>query len=191
MHPSEQKAQLRASIQERLRQVGTKERAAESRTLCRTLTQLIPSHIRRIGAFFPLASEADLRPLIEERLAAGNEVYLPRFNGRNMTFHRIESLARLAPGPFGIPEPAETAPLLDPSAEILLLVPGLAFDAQGNRLGRGNGAFDAWIAGDRARLRPARYWGTCLDCQVVHEIPTEPHDQRMDAVITARGKLHG
>ncbi len=189
MHPADTKRALRASIQERLQHVSDKERGAESRSLCRTIAKLLPPDLQHLCAFYPLRSEADLRPLLRECLAKGIAVYLPRFDGRDMRFHRIESFESLEQGPFGIPEPKAEEPLLPDDAAVTVLVPGLCFDDAGRRLGRGNGAFDTWIAQQRAGGRKAQYWGTALECQRTHAVPVEAHDQAMDAVITARGFL--
>ncbi len=79
------------------------------------------------------------------------------------------------------------APHLEESLPAVVLVPGRAFDAKGARLGRGNGGYDKWIAQERSRNAPYQYWGVAFECQVVDEVPVEAHDQKLDAVVTARG----
>lgn len=83
-------------------------------------------------------------------------------------------------GPWKAHEPVgdEIAP--DPD---LILVPGLAFDRAGHRMGRGGGVYDRWL-----EARPStKKIGLCFQCQIVEQVPREPHDMRMDAVLTEEG----
>jgi len=83
-------------------------------------------------------------------------------------------------GTFGIRTPVPGRSRMVPREEIdLVLVPGLAFDAQGGRLGRGAGYYDRYLADS-----PAFFMGFCLDMQLMERVPTDAHDVRMDAVLT-------
>ncbi|MFA7682254.1 MAG: 5-formyltetrahydrofolate cyclo-ligase, partial [Candidatus Peribacteraceae bacterium] len=70
------------------------------------------------------------------------------------------------------------------------LIPGRAFDRDGNRLGRGNGSYDHWIREQRTANPQTKIWGIAFECQIVPIVPTEEHDERVDALITARGLIH-
>ena len=105
-------------------------------------------------------------------------IALPRVVGDELIFHWVTDRAELLPGKFGIPEPrAEASPAGNEFD--LILVPGLAFDLRGGRLGRGKGYYDRFLA-EAHGLRA----GVCFDDQIVGDVPLEPHDLRMDFVVT-------
>ena len=89
--------------------------------------------------------------------------------------------ADLEPGTLGIPEPAPDCPEVEPEAVDWVLVPGLAFDAAGYRLGRGAGHYDRLLP----TLRPdAPRWALAFDCQWVDDLPVEPHDVPLDGIVS-------
>jgi len=125
-------------------------------------------------AFCALPGEPDvLTPWPE-----GKRVAMPRVEGDDLKFHWVTCREELAPGKFGIPEPRATAPPAGFSFD-LILVPGMAFDHKGGRLGRGRGYYDRFLAAANGLLA-----GVCFDDQLVSEVPCEPHDARVDAVVT-------
>ena len=129
-------------------------------------------------------SEVDTRAVIEDVLAAGRRVAVPRVDpaDRSMTFCEIESLAELAPGFRGIPEPAASAPALT-TGELLgsaCLVPGLVFGADGHRIGYGAGCYDRFLA-----FYPGHKIGLARGTQVSsNPLPIEPGDVPVDFVVT-------
>jgi len=187
--PRELKAQLRQSIKDRLAKMSPKDRAAESRSLCRRILEALPKKPVTLCVYYPLTDEADIRPAIREMFSLGHAVFLPVMENNLLTFRKATSLEELKPGALNIPEPPEEAPLLDPQELDIVLVPGRAFDREGDRIGRGNGGYDIWIAKQRKANTKTQFWGIALECQIVNDIPMEAHDQRLDAVLTARGKV--
>jgi len=185
-HTNDAKAHLRKAIKERLDRLSDDDRQAESRTLCKELLLRIPKG-SVVVAYFPLKTEASLRPLMKDLLARGDTVFLPRFEDNKMVCRQMLDEESLIPGAFTIPEPSIDAPLLDMKTADFALVPGRAFDKKGNRLGRGNGGYDRWIKKFRAANNHAKVIGIALECQIVHEVPREDHDAVMDAIATARG----
>jgi len=127
-----------------------------------------------ICAFAALPGEPDpLNPW-----PANKRIALPRVSGSDLTFHWVAGPGELSPGRFGILEPAANASPAGNEFD-LILVPGLAFDLHGGRLGRGKGFYDRFLAG-ASGLRA----GVCFDDQIVADVPSEPHDQTMDFLIT-------
>ncbi|TSC59261.1 MAG: 5-formyltetrahydrofolate cyclo-ligase [Candidatus Peregrinibacteria bacterium Greene0416_62] len=190
MHLSDQKSQLRISIDERLKHLNEQERSAESRSLCRRLTEGIPTGTP-ICAFFPMRSEPDITPFLEEVLHRADPLYLPCFDGI-LIFRQATDLSILVRGKLGTLEPPPTAATIANSKSqianrLTILVPGRAFDPHGNRLGRGNGGYDKWIAEARKKGVSMRLIGVALECQIVDSVPVESHDEGMDAFATARG----
>ncbi len=187
MHLTEEKAILRQSIKDRLVRFSDHDRLAESRTVCREIRKALPKEPVPIAAYFPLKDEVDLRPLLEDLLKEKWPVFIPGIEHGAMVFRQIHSLAELNVGKFTVLEPPRGAPLLDPSALQIALIPGRAFDRLGNRLGRGNGGYDRWIKQQRAANPKARFWGICLELQLVQHVPMQDHDERVDSLVTARG----
>jgi 5-formyltetrahydrofolate cyclo-ligase len=144
--------------------------------------QAVWNSARVILLLAPLREEIDVWPLLAETLSAGKKVALPRFDpGTNgyvaCEIERLED--DLAPGKFGIREPRAHCPPISPSTVELALVPGVAFDLKGRRLGRGKGFYDRLLASVGGRK-----CGVAFDLQVVEEIPTEPHDVCLDYLLT-------
>jgi 5-formyltetrahydrofolate cyclo-ligase len=123
-------------------------------------------------------------PLLEQTLAAGKCLLCPRVERaeRRLRLYRVDDPARdLIPGTLGIPEPGPDCVEVKPAAVDWVLVPGLAFDRQGYRLGRGAGHYDRLLPG----LRPdALRWALIHDCQWVEKLPVEPHDVPLDGVVS-------
>jgi 5-formyltetrahydrofolate cyclo-ligase len=132
--------------------------------------------------FAPLTDELDAWPLVELALMAGKTVALPAFvSGTNTyTARRIGDVARdVVAGKFGIREPADGCKEIALNQLDLVLVPGLAFDARGGRLGRGKGFYDRLLAGVRGTK-----CGVAFDEQLVDAVPVGPHDIRLNCILT-------
>jgi len=139
-----------------------------------------------IALFDPLPSEPNIELLWEWGL---REFCYPRITGESLEFVAVSMLEDLAPSAWNpnIREPQiRDETIVAPSAMDLILVPGLAFTRDGCRLGRGGGFYDRLLA---ARAPHTLALGICFDLQIVAALPTEAHDQRVDAVITESGLL--
>ncbi len=171
---------------QRITLLSPERRKEESENICRTLLPLIGPGMAVCG-YAPLPSEPDITPLLAELMHRGNPLYLPRYADGSVTFLRIDDLSKLERGQQNIPEPPQDAPPLKESEAETVLVPGRAFDERGNRLGRGAGGYDAWIAAARENSETMQCIGIAFACQLVDDVPTEPHDQRMDALALPSG----
>ncbi|MBU0767107.1 5-formyltetrahydrofolate cyclo-ligase [Patescibacteria group bacterium] len=180
----EEKELIRKSIEERIKNISEEDRITESHTICKKLLNLIPKG-SVVCAYAALPTEVSLTELIKELITRGDQVFLPRYSNDSITFHNIQNLDELEEGAFSVLEPPASFKVANPSAIDVVLVPGRAFDTQGNRLGRGKGGYDKWIEGQRKINPKTKMLGIAFDCQMVDEVPTEEHDQRMDDVITA------
>lgn len=132
----------------------------------------------------PFGSEWDTRPLLDGALARGKTVALPRVNqaSRMLDLCLIGDPAiDVRPGFRGIPEPEPHCAPIDVAAIDWALVPGVAFDSAGRRLGYGGGYYDRLLP----LLRPdAHRIAGAFELQIVDRVPTAPHDLTVDAVIT-------
>ncbi len=187
MHISEEKKILRQEIKKRIDDMDAEQRRGEGRTLSRVLLKKIPKGVR-MCAYFPLKSEVDIQLLLRHLIERGDTVYLPVFAGPDtkMVYRKAEDLQNLPLGEFTIPEPPKGAEELGKQSVDIVLVPGRAFDKEGNRLGRGSGGYDTWLHWYKKQHSSTPLWGTCLQCQLVEKVPTEAHDVSMDAVFTAQ-----
>jgi len=134
-----------------------------------------------VGGYHALADEADPALLLQRLAQAGAHIAFPRVTGPDqpLDFHRIPDGAALAPGAFGIHEPLAHWPSVQPD---VLLVPLLAFDARGHRLGYGGGFYDRTLE----RL-PARTIGIAYAGQEVSSLPAQAHDMALEAILTEAG----
>jgi 5-formyltetrahydrofolate cyclo-ligase len=137
---------------------------------------------RAFALFASMAGEPDTRPLFERIVGSGRQAFLPRcLDDGGLEFVRVEDWSTLERGRFGILEPAESAAPVGASSIDLFLVPGLAFDRRGARLGRGGGYYD------RSLPPGCRTWGLAFESQWVTLVPKEPHDRLVDGVLTEAG----
>ena len=134
-----------------------------------------------IMAYYSLPDEVNTHALIDELVAEGKTVLLPKVTGADtMELRRYTGRADLQEGAYHILEPVGE-PFTDLSAIDLTLVPGLAFDAAGHRLGRGRGYYDRFL---HSKNRPyCVKIGVCFDFQKVDEVPVDAHDIAMDKVV--------
>jgi 5-formyltetrahydrofolate cyclo-ligase len=138
-----------------------------------------------VSGYWPLADEFDPRPAMDRLAGLGHPLALPRVQewGRPLAFHAWQPGDLLLAGPFQVMEPRPDAPLVHPR---ILLVPLLAFDRMGRRLGYGAGYYDMALRDLRARSPAPFAIGVAFAAQEVDEVPTGPRDQTLDAVVTER-----
>ena len=136
-----------------------------------------------VGAFWPIRSEVDPRPLIERLFARGQRVALPKVTPDGLVFREWRAGEALVAGRFGLSEPRDDLPALDPTA---LIVPLSAFDRRGQRIGYGRGYYDQAIA-RLSRNGPVLTIGIAFSVQEIERVPAEPHDRPLDHLVTEAG----
>jgi len=130
-------------------------------------------------AFVGVASEPDTAGMIARLHALDVRVFLPRVEGTEIVAVEYQRGEPLVPGAFGIAAPEGRA--LDPLAVDVAIVPGLAFTVDGRRLGQGGGFYDRFLPLLRDECLTI---GVCFAEQIVADLPIEPHDRRVDLVVT-------
>ena len=132
-------------------------------------------------------SEVSTIALIEHSLKAGKIVGVPKVEGEDMRFYRIMSLSDLEPGYFGVLEPKPNKTLLeDNTGNTLVIVPGLAFDSDLNRIGYGKGFYDRYfLKSEAAGLRMVKC-GIAFDMQICDWIEADPYDKHLDMIVTEK-----
>jgi len=179
------KRQLRTTLLRRLTQQKEEDRRRKSEAIRRKLSRLAGfRRAQTVLCYVSLPYEVETRRLIEQMLEAGKRVVVPRVWKRELLLSELRDPHRdLAPGSFGVlePKPKAFGPVRPQDVD-LALVPGLAFDRTGNRLGHGQGYFDRLLA----RLPPTiPTVGLCFDFQLLDRLPTRPHDQTVQVVLSA------
>ena len=187
----ESKRQVRQRFLDRRRDYPHAEATDASRVFLERLGALPEfAEAGRVALYaaIPGAGELDLHPVFEDLRAGGRVVLYPRcLPDHRLEFVEVRDWGALRPGRHGIPEPEGSAVPLH-SDEDLVLVPGLAFDRSGVRLGRGGGYFDRTFA-PGAEFSP-RLFGVGYSWQLTEEaLPRESHDRRMDGILTDQETL--
>ncbi|TFH66780.1 MAG: 5-formyltetrahydrofolate cyclo-ligase [Gemmatimonadales bacterium] len=157
----------------------------------RRIAERVASHERYnraavVSTYVGVDSEVATIPLIVSALAAGRTVVVPWVDGDDIRLSRLDRLDELVSSGFGLLEPTVEI-RTDPSRRVapevceVFLVPGVAFDREGYRLGRGRGYYDRLLS----QVPPAVFRiGLAFECQLVESVPREDHDQRMDLIVT-------
>jgi 5-formyltetrahydrofolate cyclo-ligase len=139
---------------------------------------------RRLVLYAELPDELPLAGVVSRARVDGKRLLFPRsLPGSQLAWSSVDRIEDLRPGRYGVREPSAEALVQALGPDVLMLVPGLAFDRQGGRLGRGGGAWDRALA----ERRGARVFGVCFESQVIERVPREEHDQTMDALLTEVG----
>jgi 5-formyltetrahydrofolate cyclo-ligase len=166
--------------------IPAEERTAKARAMVRHGGDAIavePGMI--VSGFLPIRSEADIRPLMERLRERGARLCVPVIMDRQtIVFRELLPDAELVAGGFGTVGPGPDAPELDPD---LMLVPLSAFDRTGHRIGYGAGYYDRAIDRLWQKGLDPKLIGIAFDCQEVSSVPAEPHDVRLDAILTESG----
>lgn len=175
------KAALRRRMKAVRKQVPDDHRQQVARVLAR-FAETIASGLSPgvVAGYIAIREEADPAPLMRALAARGWRLALPRIEGDEISFRAFAEGDQLAAGSFGLSEPQPDAPVVAPD---LLLVPLLAFDSNGYRLGYGRGYYDRALA----RLPGARAVGLAYACQQVFGVPHGARDRRLGAVLTENG----
>ncbi|OAG27284.1 5-formyltetrahydrofolate cyclo-ligase [Thermodesulfatator autotrophicus] len=177
-----------------LRHKFLKIRDSIPREIRQSLSQKIIQHLKnsdyyqkaqKILFYASFKSEVETYELIEAALTEGKDVYLPKtyISKRKLRLFKINSLKELSPGAYGILEPSENSPEIEPKGLDLIILPGVAFDLSGGRLGYGGGFYDRLLA--KAPHVPKV--ALAFECQLTKKLPLESHDLKIDALVTENG----
>lgn len=165
----QKRAMTEEQIEEKSRRLGELFAASEAYQKAKT-----------IYGYLPYNQEVRTVPMLERALADGKRVAVPKVYGEEMKFLYLTDLTRVAKGYAGIPEPIADGPVAD-DPQALVLMPGLAFDREGHRIGYGGGFYDKFLAGEPEHPTLA----LCYDFQVLPKLETEAYDIPVDYVLWA------
>jgi len=175
------KKELRAAIRARKRAMTEEEIVSRSQALTRLfLESEAYRQARTIYGYLPYNQEVRTVPMLEQALKDGKRVAVPKCYGDEMKFIFMEDLNKVEKGYANIPEPIADDPVADDETA-LVLMPGLAFDSQGHRIGYGGGFYDKFLSKEPNHPTLA----LCYAFQMLPELKTEEHDIPVDTVLWA------
>lgn len=169
---------LRKILKEQRNRLSENDCIAKSNIICNKIIE--SSYYKNANILFcycAINNEVNLMPIINKALSDKKTVALPKVYGKNILFHKIENVNDLQLGKFNILEPNENNEIIN-NADIVI-VPGLGFSKEGDRIGYGAGYYDKYLL-----EHPLFTMGVCYDFQLVNEIKSEKHDIKMDLIIT-------
>ncbi len=175
------KKTLRAMIREQKRAMTDQQIESASEKLGQLFRNTkLYAEANTIYGYLPYNQEVRTVPMLEQALRDGKRVAVPKVYGDEMKFVYLEDLSRVDTGYCGIPEPIADEPVADdPTA--LVLMPGLAFDPQGHRIGYGGGFYDKFLSQEPNHPTIA----LCYGFQMVEHLETEEFDVPVDCVLWA------
>jgi len=175
------KKELRRIIRQKKREMTSEQIEAASARLCeRFLASSEYQSAKTIYGYLPYNQEVRTEAIVLQALADGKQVAVPKVYGDEMRFIYITDLSQVDKGYCGIPEPVADAPVAQDETA-LVLMPGLAFDPQGRRIGYGGGYYDKFLRNEPNHPTVA----LCYDFQMVDQLPVEEFDIPVDRVILA------
>ncbi len=179
--PDLKKEGLRQAFKERRAAISLDVQAEASGAICRNLLGLEQyESATGVAAYWPMTLEVDIRPIIHDALTHERRVYLPRVvrEPRGLHFCRYNGDPEtLEAGPFGLSEPGGEPSDIDQID--LVIVPGLAFDLHGHRLGYGTGFYDRFL-----KQTKATRVGVAFDVLTIDILPVTKHDVAMNMLVT-------
>ena len=187
---SEEKTAIRAEIKRRRLQLDEVFLAEVENTLADAIFSLDDEDFRnrvksagRIALYRATGGEVPCDKLAEAFMKKGKKCCFPRIEGDKMVFCDCESLdeKNFAPGSFGISEPLSTITATDPKTIDIVVLPAVAYNEEGTRLGQGKGFYDRFYA--EIEGRKPFLLGVCYDFQISSEIPVEEHDLTADVIV--------
>ena len=175
------KQELRKSIREQKRAMTEAQIQEKSRLLGQLFAASpLYRNAKTIYGYMPYNQEVRTVPMLEQAIRDGKRVAIPKCYGDEMRFIFMEDLSKVEKGYAGIPEPIEDAPIADDETA-LVLMPGLAFDPEGHRIGYGGGFYDKFLAKEPNHPTLA----LCYDFQMMEKLETEEFDIPVDQVLWA------
>ena len=175
------KKELRRSIREKKRAMTEAEIVERSEKLAQLFyASDAYQKAKTVYGYMPYNQEVRTVPMLEQALKDGKRVAVPKCYGDEMKFIYLDDLAKVEKGYANIPEPIADGPVADDTTA-LVLMPGLAFDPQGHRIGYGGGFYDKFLAAEPNHPTLA----LCYEFQMLPSLETEEHDIPVDYVLWA------
>lgn len=181
------KRQFREELLKKRRNLSAKERESKGLLIQENAKKRIPwDSIESIGLYASQGSEVQTDLLFKNAKELGKSIAYPRITTEEeLQYYIIDELKELIPGLFGVNEPLNSQTHRSIESLDIIIIPGLAFDRFGYRLGYGRGYFDRILAGVDSK----KVIGLAFDLQIIDKLPAQPHDIRVGAIVTESGVI--
>ena len=179
---------LRDEIKKRLKNVSPGEFNSQGEKAAAILraSPIWASH-KTVFLFLSMKAEIETRTLMEAAFQDEKIVFAPKVEGDRIVFYPISSArGPWRTGPFGIKEPPDGKPAEAGDFPALIITPGLAFDREGRRMGRGRGYYDRFFQELGNDTRQYHALGLCMDFQLVDKVPVEKYDKKVHSLLTGK-----
>lgn len=186
------KAQLRKTLRQQLKRISNTERQQAAVSAMQAFTRHLAQPTNcNIGAYWPLSTEFDCRPLLYQCQRQAAKLYLPAVIGaEQMIFRLLEATEPTACDQLNMPCPPATSPTIDSQQLDIALLPLAGFDLKGGRLGAGGGYYDRFFGAKLSNSNaPPCLVGLAFAAQQCEQVPTKAHDVHLDAILTEAGFL--
>ncbi len=182
----EEKNRLRRDLLEKRRNLPQSLRQEKSALILEALlSEKVFSDALSVALYFPVNGEVDTREIFKKCVDLEKKVFFPKTLGSDLVFLRTENIEELTPGAFAIPEPPADAERARGDELDLILVPGVAFDFSGNRIGYGKGFYDRFLKDIPRQMR----FGLAYRFQVLESVPSGETDVKTGRIITEDGTI--
>jgi 5-formyltetrahydrofolate cyclo-ligase len=181
-----EKSNIRRDLLSRRISLTPREVDKNSKEITKNLLKLKRfKNAQRIALYFPIKNEVRAECIFERAKELRKEIYFPRVEGSLLEFRKVNDLRELEPGRLGVPEPNWDSAKVEITDIDLFIIPGIAFDRLGRRLGYGKGYYDRTLA----KIDKKRGIGLAYGFQVLDSIPVERGDEEVDLVVTESGVI--
>ncbi|HKZ16929.1 MAG TPA: 5-formyltetrahydrofolate cyclo-ligase [Geobacteraceae bacterium] len=176
------KTKLRRVMLDRRKALSTDEYKGKSILIQQRLISLEEYAAAKVVALYSsIHNEVEMDMVMTHALSSGKKVVLPTMSDGVLLLRELTGVSNMRQGTFGILEPCESGKIVDPCQADIIVLPGIAFDLSGHRVGYGKGCYDKALH----RLEgEGKLVAVCYDFQLVDEIMGEPHDVRVDVIVT-------
>lgn len=183
----ETKEVIRRQLLEKRQALSRETCALASHSICSGLLQQAwYQDVEHICVYMAIRQEVDLTEFILQAWKDKKRIYFPRVCADTMDFYQISDLLQLEKGCFGVMEPVKEAMQYNPNTPTVMLVPGVAFSLEGNRIGYGKGYYDRYLSEYKENLYPI---GIAYEMQLLEAFQTEEQDVPMTEIITEKRKV--
>ena len=180
----EKKDKIRSFVAKRRYALSDNEIKEKSLIISRHLKSLESFKLSKsVALYSPILNEVRTESIFMAAVQIEKEVYFPRVSGSSLSFYRVYNLDQLRLGKFRVLEPEPSSHEIKPEEIDIFLMPGLAFDNSGNRLGYGKGYYDRALKNVSEHKRV----GLSYSFQILDSIPSDVHDQKVGAIVTEQG----
>ena len=182
----EKKTKLRRDLLEKRKTLPQPVQQKKSDLVLKTLlSEEAFANASSVALYFPINGEVDTREIFRKCVELEKKVFFPKTRGSDLVFLRARNIEELTPGTFFIPEPPADAEYARSDELDLVLVPGVAFDLSGNRIGYGKGFYDRFLKDIPRHIR----FGLAYRFQVLENVPSHETDVKTGRIITEDGAI--